>query len=336
VRGVTTLVSAQGRRLDLGASVVGVHWIGEEALFAIGDGRVGAADRENALRFIDAHSGAILCSLVHPDGERVVTGGDDGKLMSVSPEGEVEELADFAGKWVHVLAANAESGLTAAGVGKEAVIIQHDAAAHRFAHPSSVTGLAFDTKGRRLAVSHYGGATLRYALAADDKGNALNWKGSHLGVTFSPDGEYVITAMQEKELHAWRLPQKTDMRMSGYQAKTKSLSWDRRGRWLATSGADCAVVWPFVGKLGPQGKNPMTLQTRQALVTRVAFHPSEEILAIGYDDGAVFAVRLTDQVAIHVEDVSEGPVTALAWSEDGNQIAIGNDAGHGAIAALLA
>ena len=160
---------------------------------------------------------------------------------------------------------------------------------------------------------------------------ALNWAGSHLAITISPEAEYVVTGMQENALHGWRLPDKIDLRMDGYPAKTKSFSWDRRGRWLATSGAQSAIVWPFVGKLGPQGKPPLQPGERQALVTAVAFHPSEETLAIGYADGAVLVVRLADSLGMEIDEPGEGPVTALAWSADGKRIAIGDEAGRGAI-----
>src|SRR5690606_8808927 len=183
-----------------------------------------------------------------------------------------------------------------------------------------------------LAVSHYGGVTLRYALMADDKGVPLSWAGSHLAVTVSPDAQYVITAMQENAVHGWRLPEKPDLRMDGYHAKTKSFSWDKRGRWLATSGANAAIVWPFVGKLGPPGKPPLQPGERgEALVTAVAFHPTEEVLAIGYSDGAAILVRFSDSMGMELDEAGEGAVSALAWSPDGQHIALADEAGRGAI-----
>jgi WD40 repeat protein len=330
VRGVTAQVYENGRRLAIGAGATAVHWVGGEALFALSDGNVFAAAREGESRRIAAHEGVILSAALHPDGERIVTGGDDGCVKAVAPTGEVRTLGELR-KWVDHLVASAASGVIVAGVGKEAVVFKADKEAHRFAHPSSIGGLALDAKGRRLAASHYGGATLRLVLAADDKGSALNWTGSHLAVTISPEAEYVVTAMQENSLHGWRLPEKTDLRMDGYPAKTRSFSWDKRGRWLATSGAQSAIVWPFAGKLGPQGKPPLQPGEREALVTAVAFHPSEEVLAIGYADGAALVVRFADLLGMELDEPGEGAVTALAWSPDGKSIALADEAGRGAI-----
>jgi WD40 repeat protein len=327
---VTALVYQSGTRLALGAGATSVAWVGGEALFALGDGSVRAASGER----IAAHDGAILSATLHPDGARLVTAGDDGKLRIVAPSGAVETLADFGGKWVDHVVANAATGVIVAAIAKQAVVFRNGAEAHRFVAPSSIGGLALDAKGRRLAMSHYGGVTLRYVLMADDRGIALNWAGSHLTVTLSPDADYVVSAMQENELHGWRMPDKLDLRMSGYSTKTRSFSWDKRGRWMATSGADCAVVWPFVGKFGPQGKEPAILGRSEAVVTAVAFHPSGEQLAIGYADGAALLVRVADQAETELDEAGEGPVTALAWSADGAQIALGDEAGRGAVIAL--
>ncbi|ANP48156.1 WD40 repeat domain-containing protein [Candidatus Viadribacter manganicus] len=323
-------VYENGRRLAIGAGATAVHWVAGEALFALSDGAVLVAAREGEMRRIAAHDGVILSAALHPDGKRLLTGGDDGTLKAISPDGVVATIAELR-RWVDHLVANAASGVIVAGVGKEAIVFKGDRESHRFAHPSTIGGLALDGKGRRLAVSHYGGATVRLVLAADDRGNALNWAGSHLSITVSPEGEYVITGMQENALHGWRLPDKTDLRMDGYPSKTRSFSWDKRGRWLATSGANAAIVWPFVGKLGPQGKPPLQPGEREALVTAVAFHPSEEVLAIGYSDGAAIVVRFADSMGMELDEAGEGAVSALAWSPDGKQIALADEAGRGAI-----
>jgi WD40 repeat protein len=330
VRGVTAQVYTNGRRLALGASATAACWIGDEALFALGDGVVLIAPREGDARRVEAHDGAILCAARHPDGKRIITGGDDGRLKAVSPDGATETLAELR-KWVDHVVASEVSGVVVASVGKQAVVFRDGKEAHRFEFPSNVGSLALDAKGRRLAATHYNGATIRYVLMPDDKGTTLNWSGSHLAVTLSPDADYLITAMQENALHGWRLPEKIDLRMDGYPTKTRSFSWDKRGRWLATSGANASIVWPFVGKLGPQGKAPLQPGERQAVVTAVAFHPSEEVLAIGYADGAAMAVRFADQLGIELDEPGEGAVTALVWSADGKRIAIGDEAGRGAI-----
>ena len=163
----------------------------------------------------------------------------------------------------------------------------------------------FEPKGYRLAATHYNGATLWFPKV-EGAPQTLEWKGAHLDATFSPDGRFLVTSMQENALHGWRLADLRNMRMTGYPAKTRSLSWSHDGQWLATSGADAAVVWPFKDKDGPMGKAPRECGVREARVTRVAFHPKALVVAIGYADGAVLLCRLADGAEIPARDPGDG------------------------------
>lgn len=334
MRGVTVRVYTDGKRLALKESATAAAWIGDACLYALGDGSILIEGAER--KRVEAHQGAILCAALHPNGKALLTGGDDGRIALTTPDGDTETFAALGRKWIDHIAASSATGVVAAAQGKEVAIFPANARepAHRFSYPSSLGGIALDAKGRRLAASHYNGATLHYALAAEDAGVKLNWAGSHLAIAFSPDAEFVVTGMQETGLHGWRVADKLDLRMDGYPAKTRSFSWDKRGRWLASSGANCAVVWPFAGKMGPQGKTPALLGERPVIVTAVAFHPREEWLAMGYADGAVRLERMADNFISELDEPGEGAVTALSWSADGSKLAIGDEAGRGAIVSV--
>jgi len=118
------------------------------------------------------------------------------------------------------------------------------------------------------------------------------------------------------------------MAMSGYRSKTRSFSWSKRARLLATSGSDRVVLWPFEGKDGPMGKSPYIAGKREAVVTQVAFQPVTDMLAVGYDDGAVTLLRMDDDAALLVEEPGAGGVTALAWAAAGTALAYGREDGR--------
>ena len=194
--------------------------------------------------------------------------------------------------------------------------------------PSTARGLAFQPKGFRLAATHYNGATLWFPKV-EGAPQTLEWKGAHLDVTFSADGRFLVTSMQENALHGWRLQDSRNMRMTGYPAKTRSLSWSHDGQWLATSGADAAVIWPFKDKDGPMGKAPRECGVRQARVTQVAFHPKALVVAIGYADGLVLLCRLGDAAEILARHPGDGAVSALAWDASGARLLFGLEFGRG-------
>jgi WD40 repeat protein len=196
-----------------------------------------------------------------------------------------------------------------------------------FTHPRSVEGIAFAPKGMRIGVARYNGATLHFA-ATEGKPAELEWAGAHTGIAFSPDGNFLVTTMQENALHGWKLADGKHMRMTGYPAKVKSLSWSPKGRWLASSGAPAAIVWPFHGKDGPMGKAPLELGTRgNAVVTCVSCHPSQEVAAIGYDDGMVMAARFADGKEVLLRRPGKGAITSMAWDSEERRIAFGSAAG---------
>ena len=222
--------------------------------FACGDGtlRLLVGDQEPQVHQV--HDGAILSLDIHPT-EGFLTGGDDGRLVCSGAGGASIELFSQKGKWIESISASEASGLIACTAGKDAVLIDGGKQT-RFTHETTATGVAFDPKGRRLAVSHYNGVSLWWARSASQATTVLNWKGSHLGVVWSPDGRFVISTMQETALHGWRVEDAADMKMSGYPTRIKSFVWDHRGKMLMTSGASMIVGWPFTGRSGPMGKEP--------------------------------------------------------------------------------
>ncbi len=321
------VLDTRGDTRELDAYVVAAAWSGSTPAFALGDGRLVLAGWQDA----PVHDGAVLALTATPSG--FLTGGDDGAFRRTTPVGESTEIASFGMKWVEQVAAH--GAMAACAVGK--TIHLFDAAGapvKQFDHPSTVTGIAFDAKGKRVAASHYNGATLRFVAAREDSPRRLEWKGSHTGVAIHPAGEAVVTAMQENALHGWRLLDGQHMRMSGYPSKIESMGFTRNGRWLATAGADTIVLWPFFGG-GPMGKAPMEMAGGdQVVCTRVAPHPREEVVAAGFADGLVVLADIAAERILPVVPPGHGSVSALAWSPDGARLALGTETGFAALVDL--
>jgi WD40 repeat protein len=317
----TASLSEQVEAIEAGAEVTGIGWLGTTAALALGDGAVMLA-REGETRRVEAHpdSGILVAAA---DGKRLLTGGDDGRLVVTKADGNATILAETGGAWIDALALH-PSGAVAYAAGRKVTARDEKGRTKTFEAPSTARGLAFAPKGYRLAVAHYNGVSLWYPNL-ETKPESLEWKGSHLDVTWSPDGRFVVTSMQENALHGWRLqPDRGHMRMSGYGAKPRSTAWSFGGAWLATSGAEAAIIWPFASKEGPTGKPPRECGVRPARVTRVAFHPSVNVLAVGYEDSCVMLIRLEDNSELLVRRAVPGnPVTALAWDAKGQNIAFG-------------
>lgn len=305
-------------------------------MFALGDGSVRAVAAGGFVT-VEAHDGAVLSACAHPSGDGILTGGDDGRVVWTRLDGEevvASVVAEVKGRWIDSVAASAESGLIAFSAGRDLHVRDvKDAAFERlFTHEKSVAGIAFDPKGRRIATATYGGAALWYARIADQKPTFLKWAGAHALVAFSPDGKFLMSAMQENALHGWTVPDGKNMRMGGYPAKVKSLAFLSNGVMLATSGANGAVIWPFSGSTGPMGKEAAEVGFDQStLVTRVAATPKASIVAGGTEDGRVWAADLKSGRMDKLKSEKGAPVSALAITGDGSRVAYGCEDGSAGV-----
>jgi WD40 repeat protein len=321
-------VTDRVRRIELGAPVAAAYFLGDTAAFVGAEEAVTLVGDDGASRKIEVSGGGILCSA--SDGKRLVMGGDDGKLVALDGKGETRTLAtDAKRRWIDTVALHTD-GSVAWSAGKTAFVRSGKSEEKTFDAPTTVGGLAFAPKGLRVAVAHYNGVTLWFPNMAA-KPEFLEWAGSHLAVTFSPDNKFLVTAMHEPSLHGWRLADNRHMRMSGYPGRVRSMSWSAGGKGLATSGADSVIIWPFTSKDGPMGKEPAMLAPLQARVSMVACHPKQDIMATGYSNGTVLIVRLEDGAEILVRRNGGEPVSALAWNARGTLLAFGTEDGDAGI-----
>jgi len=316
------------RPLALGMPVTSVHFLSDHAAFVGGEEKVALVNAKGEVSEVAVHSGGILSAAC--DGARLVMGGDDGKVVALNAKAEVTLLVtDAKRRWIDAVALHPD-GAFAWSAGKTAFVKSGRKGEKNeeksIEVPSTVGGLAFAPKGLRLAIAHYNGATLWFpnmAVTAE----FLPWAGSHLGVTFSPDNKFLVTAMHEAALHGWRLADNGHMRMTGYPGRVRSMSWSAGGKFLATSGADAVIMWPFMNKDGPMGKQPLMLAPLEARVSVVACHPKNDILAAGYSDGTILMVRLEDGAEILVRRNGTAPVTAIAWNAKGTLLAFADESG---------
>ena len=313
---------------DFGDFVETAVFLKDQAVFAVADGTVrfpAGGDRT-----VEAHAGGLLTARLDRYAPRLLTGGEDGRVLAIAADGSVEELASIGRKWIDAVAGGPKNTVGFAS-GKTAYVRLGAGELKEIRHERTVEDIAFAPKGVRAATAHYDGASMFFP-ATGAAPATLEWKGAHLGVDFSPDGRFLVTTMQENALHGWRIEDGKHMRMTGYPSKVKDWSWSAKGKFLATSGAPAAILWPFSGKDGPMGKAPLELGTRgDTMVTAVACHPAEDMMAIGYGDGMVLAVRFADAKEALLRRGGASPVRTLAWDAKGERLAFGSEGGEAGI-----
>jgi WD40 repeat protein len=327
----TPSVVERTRAIAAGAPVVAAYFLGRTAAFVLGEEAVLLVPTDGDERRLAIHAGGILSAA--SDGVWVITGGDDGKVFVTGEQGDSKLVAaDAKHRWIdHV--ATGPDGAVAWSAGKSAYVMPGKGEPRSLDVASTVGGLAFAPKGVRLAIAHYNGVTLWFpnAKAAPE---FLEWKGSHHHVAFSPNGQFLVTAMQEPTLHGWRVVDGKHMRMSGYSARVRSFAWTAGGKWLATSGSEQLVLWPFQSKEGPMGKQPRMFAAFAVRATVVACHPKQEVVAVGFADGTILLVRIDDGAEVLAKKPGDAPVSALGWDAAGGLLAWGTESGAAGVVEL--
>jgi WD40 repeat protein len=317
--------------VDAPAAACAFNRDGTTVGFALGDGRGCCLPADISAVATPGgeplHKGAVLALAADPAGDGFVSGGDDGRLLRVGLDGSAVELANQKGKWIDHIVTHRASGAIAAAAGKSALVLKDGELREFGPHQSTVAGLDFSKDGGRVACAHYGGVTVWSIGQVTLLPRRFAWRGSHVALKWSTDGKFIATGTQENDIHVWRMAQATDMRMQGYPAKVKSLSWSADSRWLYTSAQPVFTAWSFAGK-GPEGKPPLQFGDEGGgLITVVAAHPATEFVAGGYDTGELQLGDIKTKRSVVIKMADGSAITCLAWAPDGFRLAAGNERG---------
>lgn len=336
----TPLIDLMGARWSMGAPVSGAAWFGtgDSAAFGLADGTlaiararwdgeariqprdgggielVPASEQPPPVMRIGVHAGP--CLSVAGAGGTMLSGGADGRFAGIGADGTVTTLARFADIRIDHVAAATE-GIWACASGSRV---------HRFGTipgvldlGGAVTALVFHPAGRQLAIAHSDGVTLwdpgappRHLAGIDLR--ALTW---------SADGQYLVGGAPGMA-QGWRLPDGEAIAL-GACAGLPLSSYSHSGGFFATSGHARVVCWRL--SAGAAVVSECGVGSAVA-VTHVACHPRRQVIAAGYENGAVLLCQPDSAEILFVRAAGGGAVTTLTWSGDGSFLALGAAGGE--------
>jgi uncharacterized ferredoxin-like protein len=157
------------------------------------------------------HQGAVTSVSFSPDGQHMVTAGQDGKVRIWNLSGQ--QLAQFQG------------------------------------HQGAVTGVSFSRDGQRLVTTGQDGKVGIWNLSGQQLAQFQGHQGAVTGVSFSRDGQRLVTTGQDGKVGIWNLSGQQLTQFQGHQGVVKSLRLSPDGELLATLGGDgVAKVWNWSGR----------------------------------------------------------------------------------------
>ncbi|KAG0648492.1 Transcriptional repressor rco-1 [Hyphodiscus hymeniophilus] len=142
-------------------------------------------------------------------------------------------------------------------------------------------------------------------------------------VCFSPDGRYLATGAEDKQIRVWDIASRTIRNtFSGHEQDIYSLDFARDGRTIASGSGDRTVrLWDIEA-----GQNILTLSIEDG-VTTVAISPDTKYVAAGSLDKSV---RVWDAATGYLVERLEGPdghkdsVYSVAFAPNGKDLVSGS------------
>ncbi len=192
--------------------------------------------------------------------------------------------------------------------------------------------IALSPGADRLACWGSGHVTI---LATDGLGPVADIAadGALTGLCWSPDERWLVGGCDDKALLLVDVAKGQADRIEGFPAPIASVDFSRKAEAMISSGAFRVVGWRMPDL--PFGEHPgspvETGKPGLTVVETVAAHPTRDLCAVGYANGLITICQIGKREEMMLREGDGDPVSALAWSPDGNHLAIGTGKGKAEI-----
>lgn len=272
-----------------------------------------------------------------------VLGDASGALFSVTPGGERTPFAGSAldGPIARIDHAT-ETGRVAATTGgnQVALISPGDTEPLMLDHDSVACALRFSPNGDTLAIASETALTLWAIGDGATKTSDIPINGKPIAMAWNPDQSRLAIGFESGGVGVFRPGDDHLIALPDYPSPVGALAWSPTGDILATSGAFRIIAWPMDDiKMNGASPAPASLETGKpslVVVGAIAAHPARPLVAAGYENGMVIITELGKRDELIIKTEGQGAISGIAWSRNGDYLALGSDRGLAAIVELPA
>jgi WD40 repeat protein len=247
-----------------------------------------------------------------PDGKTIASANSDATVKIWNLEGELKQT--FRGHQDEVIDINFSPDgkiLASSSMDKTVKLWRLDKSSPPILPGSSVS---FSPDGKLLATAD--DKTLKLW---DEQGKLLQSLTGHdesiLGVSFSPDSQYIASASADNTVNIWRKDGKLWQTLSGHRGVVRGVRFSPDGQYIASASADKTVkIWSKEGTL------LQTLKGHTDGVTSVSFSPDSKAILSGSEDKTVNIWSLKGEL-LRTLNGHKDSVLDVSFSPDGQTIA---------------
>ncbi|SCB40196.1 WD40 repeat domain-containing protein [Rhizobium hainanense] len=265
--------------------------------------------------------------------DRFVVANGDGELLSVDASGEIESGGIRLGRPVKGLDYHEEKRITALSDGA-ALHLSHDGGPLRqleSAVDGKIDAIAISPDGLNVAAATAAGLAI-WQTSATTGCDHIRLPERPVLIRWTADNRWLACALETGGVALVEPGAKRIGLLQDFPTPVSSLCWSRPANALVAAGAFRIAAWSMeTPPLADSRSGALTTgRTGYVAIERVAAHPSKDLVAASYANGAIVIARIGSGDELPVRHAGE-PVTVMAWSADGNHLAIGATDGSAAI-----
>ncbi len=282
----------------------------------------------------------------HPYESLLATGGQDGKVALWDISSMSKAWSQEIGGWIDCLSWSSLGQFLGSSSGKSLSIWSASGKHEQIwrDHESSMSDIGWSPDGRFIAATAKGGITIRgYGGLVSTQ--LLNWHGFPVKMAWQPNGKHIAMG-DEEAIHFWEVKTNMHQPMFGYNSKVSKMSWSSESKFLATSDKENLVIWDCSGQnsaneelfplfslapdcvsVGPGGTAPILLKQHRSVINSLVFQKKGELLASGDENGEVHIWNFQKSKVPIGSIALDYPISKIAWSPEGQRLAIGGTDG---------
>ncbi|TPI44352.1 WD40 repeat domain-containing protein [Mesorhizobium sp. B3-1-6] len=263
-----------------------------------------------------------------------LVGTSAGEATHLAPDGAIAPTPIKIDGPILAIAHGAPKAMTAFSDGHDVFLARanDEVVRLRQAASSSTHAIAFSPDANRLAFDSGNGLSIWAVDGGPGLINEFSTPSRPASIRWSYDGSWLACGLETGGFGLVRLSDGRSGVVGGFPSPVRTVCWSTQENTLFASGAFRIAGWsmavpPFEhaasGALETGRAAPVPVET-------MAAHPVRSLIAAGYANGRITVAQIGSRDELVVK-FSGSAITALAWSGDGQHLAVGMVDGTAAI-----